>query len=138
VAFALLKKIEATRPFTEPEAWGLFRLAALSEAVGWTILIIGIAVQKYSLPLHQYTVPIAGRIHGTIFLVYFAVLIATYSSLRWPRKKFVLAVLAGIPPYGTFVFEQWAAATRSARHRQMYFRSMVPILVLNTVSGQAS
>src|SRR5438128_1566340 len=105
----LLEKLEAQRPFTEAEAWGLFRIAALSEAVGWTILIIGVAVEKYNLPLHQYAVPIAGRTHGTIFILYFATLIVTYSSLRWPRWKSLVAIAAGVPPYGTLVFEQWAA-----------------------------
>ena len=53
-----------------------------------------------TLPGQRIAVPIAGQIHGMIFLGYFGILIAVYSSLGWPRKKFLLAVAAGVPPYG--------------------------------------
>jgi integral membrane protein len=127
---AVLDKIESYKPFTEREAWGLFRIAALSEAAGWTILIAGILIDHFKLPLHNYAVPIAGQIHGMIFLAYFAILLATYTSLGWPRLKFVVAAAAGVPPYGTLVFELWAAhhrrqaLGRTNRHalvRTLYF-----------------
>ena len=125
MALTFLNKLESNCPFTEAEAWGLFRIAALSEAVGWTLLIAGILINHFKLPGNRFAVPIAGQIHGTIFLIYFGVLIATYSSLRWPRPRFLVAVLAGIPPYGTLVFEQWAAHRRRTTKRQTYFRSLL-------------
>jgi integral membrane protein len=133
-----LKMFEATRPFSEAEAWGLFRIAALSEAVGWTLLIIGIGIERYHLPGHQFAVPIAGRIHGTIFIAYFGVLIAVYGSLRWSRGKFLVAILAGIPPYGTLVFEQWAAWSRSTKRRRIYLHSMTLTVVSNNLLSAAS
>ena len=111
---ALLRKLESQRPFTEGEAWGIFRLAAFAEAFGWTILIIGVGIDKYKLPLHQFAIPIAGRTHGTFFILYFVALLITYTSLRWPRGKFVVALVAGVPPYGTLVFEQIAAWQRKS------------------------
>ena len=125
MALSLLSKLEANRPFTETEAWTLYRIVALSEAVGWTLLISGIFIRHFKLPGDRIAVPIAGQIHGTIFLIYFAVLITTYTSLYWSRKKFLLAILAGIPPYGTLVFEQWEARTRRRRNRQVFFRSFM-------------
>lgn len=125
MALGFLRKLEATQPFTESEAWGLFRIAALSEAFGWTLLITGILINHYHLPGHHFAVPLAGQIHGTIFIAYFGILIAVYSSLEWSRQKFLLAVLAGIPPYGTLVFEQWTAHKRRATQRQVYFHSML-------------
>ena len=122
---SLLARFEATRPFTENEAWMLFRLVALAEAVGWTLLIAGIVIQRYHLPGSHYAVPIAGQVHGTIFLAYFAIVLATYSSSRWSRQKFVVAVLAGVPPYGTLLFEQWASRQRQANLSRIYFRSIV-------------
>lgn len=104
----------------------------MSEAFGWTILIIGILIRHFGWPGHSFAVLIAGQIHGTIFLIYFGVLLAVYSSLRWPRRKFFLAILAGIPPYGTLIFEQWEARRRRIRHRRVFFRSFMLSAMTNT------
>ena len=120
----LLSRLEANRPFSEPQAWTLFRTAALAEAFGWTVLIIGIIWQHTHLPGNTAAVPIAGQIHGTIFLAYFGVLIATYTSLLWSRPKLVLALIAGVPPYGTLAFELWAATVRRNQISQRHFRSI--------------
>ena len=127
--FSFLDKIESAKPFSEHEAWGLFRLAALAEAFGWAVLITGILIRDYGLPGHNISVPIAGRVHGTFFLTYFGVLIAVYSSLGWPRKRFLLAVIAGVPPFGSLIFEQWAAYNRNKKHRRIYLRSLLPSLI---------
>lgn len=120
-----LHRMEALRPFSEAEAWWLFKTTALSEAVGWTLLIIGVVIRQTNLPGSAWAVPVAGQIHGTIFLIYFAILLATYSSLRWSRKKFLLAAISGVPPYGTFVFELWAARVRRNQHSRVHFWSVV-------------
>lgn len=120
-----LSKLEASRPFTETEAWTLYRIVALSEAFGWTLLIAGILIRHFRLPGYSIAVPIAGQIHGTIFLIYFGVSITIYSSLSWSRKKFLMAIIAGIPPYGSLVFEQWEVRRRSAKNRQVFFRSFM-------------
>lgn len=120
-----LEKIEATRPFKENEAWVLFRAAALGEAVGWTLLITGIAIQRYHLAGSHYAVPIAGQIHGTLFICYFGVILATYSSLRWHRFKFLVAAAAGVVPYGTLAFELWASHDRRRLRRRQHFYSIV-------------
>lgn len=124
-----LRQIEASKPFTEHEAWGLFRIAALAEGFGWSLLITGIIIRNYGLLGHNIAVPIAGRIHGTFFLAYFGILIATYSSLGWSRRKLMLATIAGVPPFGSLIFEQWAAHKRNVHHRQIYFSSLLPLLV---------
>jgi integral membrane protein len=134
VTLSFLNRIETVRPFTEGEAWGLFRIAALGEAVGWTMLISGILINRYHLPGYSFAIPIAGQVHGTLFIIYFAALLATYSSLRWPRKKFLMAAAAGVIPYGTLVFEQWAARTRKYKHSQEFFCSTV----LATVTEEPS
>ena len=86
-----LEKVESVRPFTEDEAWWLFRAVAFAEAIGWTILIIGLLIRHYGLIGHNIAVPIAGQIHGMIFLTYFGILLAVYSSLCWSRLQFLLA-----------------------------------------------
>ena len=118
MTFAFLNKLEATKPFTEREAWGLFRMAAISEAMGWTVLITGLLIRRYGLPGHNFSVPITGQIHGILFIIYFGILIATYSSLRWPRHRFIVAAIAGVVPLGTLVLEQWASRVRKNEHRK--------------------
>jgi len=133
MALSLLSKLEANRPFTETEAWTLYRIVALSEAVGWTLLISGIFIRHFKLPGDRIAVPIAGQIHGTIFLIYFGVLVTIYSSLGWSRMKFLIAILAGIPPYGTLIFEQWEARKRRRKNRQSFFRSfMLSVMIDNS------
>ena len=130
MVLSFLRRLEATKPFTEQEAWSLFRLAALSEAFGWTLLISGILVDHFKFPLHRYAVPIAGQIHGLIFLAYFGILLATYTSLGWSRFKFVCAAAAGVPPYGTLVFELWAAHQRRKFVNGRQRRSSLPLTII--------
>lgn len=127
----LLQKWESFRPFTEQEAWNLFRLAAIGEAVGWTLLITGIAIEHFHLPGQDYAVAIAGQIHGLLFFAYFGALTAGYSSLRWPRWQMLIGLAAGVPPYGSIIFEQWAA-----RARQRSLPKYAPIFVRARVTHQ--
>ncbi|HEY4964574.1 MAG TPA: DUF3817 domain-containing protein [Candidatus Saccharimonadales bacterium] len=129
---AFLDKIESIKPFSEPEAWLIYKIAALSEAVGWTFLIAAVLDNKYHLPGQHFVIAIAGQIHGTFFLVYFGILLATYTSLLWSRQKFIVAALAGVPPYGSLVFEQWASYSRKYRHTTEYFCSIIIAAVKNS------
>jgi integral membrane protein len=122
---SVLSKIEAIKPFTEREAWGLFRLAALAEAVGWTFLIAAVLIRHYKILGYKIVIPIAGQIHGTFFIIYFGILFITYTSLGWSRKKFLVAILAGIPPYGTLVFEQWNSIARRTRLGRAYLSNVI-------------
>lgn len=116
----LLRNFERFRPFTEQEAWNLFRLAAISEAVGWSLLIIGIGLSGYVFPGNENPVVIAGRIHGVLFITYAVAAVVLYPSLRWSRSKALIAAMASTPPYGSLVFEQWAAYKRRSRALKDY------------------
>lgn len=116
----VLKKYERFRPFTESEAWGLFRLAAIAEAVGWTFLIIGILIGRYITPGNDLAVQLAGHVHGMLFLLYIAAAITLYPSQQWTRKRTVIAGLASVPPYGSLLFEQWAAYKRQQLSARQY------------------
>lgn len=104
-----LRIFEAARPFRPDEAWLLFRLAAFGEAVGWTLLIIGIILKRYFLNGNDLPVLIAGQFHGTLFIIYMTAAVGLYPSLRWTRKRAVGALIASVPPYGSLLFERWAA-----------------------------
>ncbi len=101
----MLKKYSKFKPFTEAEAWALFRLAAFGEAIGWTILITGLLLAHF---LHNnLPVLIAGQFHGLLFLIYLAAAVSMSPSLGWPRAKIMLAAACSVPPYGTLLFELW-------------------------------
>ncbi len=122
----MLRKFETARVFTDAEAWALFRTAAYGEAIGWTLLIIGIALEHLT-GSHTY-VAVAGRIHGMLFVAYMVAVLALYPSLAWSRWKALLALAFSIPPYGSVVFERWAFWVRRAhgfktyRHYLLYNR----------------
>jgi integral membrane protein len=116
----LIARFESFRPFSESEAWGLFRFAALGEAFGWTVLIAAIIIRHYRFPGYGFAIPVGGQIHGTLFVVYFGLLVGISSSLRWSWKRLFLGAVVGVIPFGTLVFEQWIARGRTAKVRQEF------------------
>jgi integral membrane protein len=116
----LLNRFESNQVFNLDESWMLFRLAAIIEACGWTLLISGIAVQRFVLAVNNIPVLIAGRIHGIMFLTYALASIGLYPTLRWSRKQAFIALLASVPPYGSIIFEEIA--------RHFYYRKQINTL----------
>lgn len=121
--FNPLKQFEVARPFTESEAWTLFRIAAIAEAVGWTLLIAGIAIEHYTGD--HTAVTVAGRTHGMLFFGYLAASLVLYPSLGWGRWKALFALAFSVPPYGSLVFERWSAYKRSANGFKNYRHYLV-------------
>jgi integral membrane protein len=116
---SLLRKLERQRPFSGEEAWLLFKLAAFGEAIGWTLLITGILTKQFLMHGNNAPVLMAGQLHGTLFIIYIVAVIVLYPSLRWSRRRTIIAGLASVPPYGSLVFEQWAAHERAGRNWEM-------------------
>ncbi len=129
MAWKWVTNLENSRPFEENEAWWLYRAVALGEAIGWTLLITGIAIRHYKLPGHAYAVPIAGQLHGMLFLAYFGILLAVSTSLRWSRRQLLVALMAGVPPYGSILFEQWAARKRKTDQSRLHFYSIAQVIL---------
>jgi integral membrane protein len=117
---SLLRRFEAARPFTEADAWLLFRIGAVAEACGWTLLIAGILIGRYSTPGNDTAVIIAGQIHGMLFFGYLAAALVLYPSLGWSRWRALFALAFSVPPFGTLVFEQWAAHRRMSHGFKQY------------------
>lgn len=88
------------------------RIAAVAEAVSWTGLLIGM-VFKYLVVRDAVGVHVFGPIHGAMFLAYLTISVLVWRRQPWSTRTGVLALLSGIPPYGTVVFERWA--TRNGR-----------------------
>jgi integral membrane protein len=87
-----------------------FRIAAVTEAVSWTGLLIAM-VFKYLVVHDAVGVHVFGPIHGVLFLAYLAVAVLVWRRHGWSTRIGVIALLAGVPPFGTVVFERWASRT---------------------------
>src|SRR5471030_2532043 len=98
-----LSTVDNHQIFTEPEAWVLFKVSAISEAFGWMLLLYGIAAEQYRLFGRGYALPIGGTIHGMLFIAYLLIVAAGYSSLGWPRWKALIGISMSIIPLGTLV-----------------------------------
>jgi integral membrane protein len=117
---SLLYRFEHNNSFSESEAWSLFRLAAIGEACGWTLLLSGIACKRYLLHGTNDPVLVAGQIHGLLFFLYALASLGLYPSLSWTRRRAFVALLASIPPYGSLLFEQWVSHKRHGAELQIY------------------
>lgn len=101
-----------THWFTDEEAWGVFRFFAILEAVGWTLLIVAIIYRSLGLPEAPSVVSFAGHLHGIGFALYFLFVFLTARSMGWGVGRIGVAVVAGMPPYGSILFEQIMARQR--------------------------
>jgi integral membrane protein len=124
-----LTRFESMQAFTEKDAWFLFKLAAIGEACGWTLLISGILCKQYITIGNNIPVLIAGQVHGMLFLIYIVAVVVLYSNLKWSRKRMIIAGIASVPPYGSLIFEQWAAYKRRSdalkTYREITVRAVV-------------
>ncbi len=75
--------------------------AAFAEAVSWIGLLVAM-VFKYGFDIPE-GVSWAGRIHGFLFLAFFALLFMTHVHKRWPLRKSVIALAESIPPFTGFI-----------------------------------
>ena len=80
------------------------RLVALLEGSSFLILLFIAMPLKYlaGLPL---AVRVVGSIHGALFLLFLAALYRAARARAWPRRRSVIAFVASILPFGTFVFD---------------------------------
>ena len=105
-------------------AW--FRTIAFAEAVSWLGLLIGMYI-KYVPETTDAGVKIFGPIHGCIFLAYLVVSLLARRTFGWSLRTTALAVVSGIPPFATVVFEV-LADRRGLLRRQSEHAAPAPSL----------
>lgn len=86
-----------------------FRFIAVLEALTWLGLLIGMAFKYIPADGNEIGVKIFGPIHGAVFVIYLLVSVVTAVKLKWNVVTTLLALVASVPPFGTVVFEVWAA-----------------------------
>lgn len=101
--------------FSDKEAWWMFRLVAITETIGWTMLIGAIIYRSFDLPFADSAVSFAGRVHGIFFVMYFAFVLATARSMGWGFWRVSGALAAGMPPFTSLIFEKIMAIHRKKR-----------------------
>ena len=94
----------------------LFRVVAIAEAFSWMGLLIGMFL-KYVVELGEGGVPVLGAVHGALFVIYLVTTLAVARPLGWRFGTVVVALLAAIPPFFTWLFEKWALR-RGARTKR--------------------
>jgi integral membrane protein len=85
----------------------LFVRLADTEAVTWTLLLIGMFL-KYVTKTTDVGVRVFGLFHGVVFLAYCVVAVAMWINQRWSARVGLLALASAIPPYATIWFVRWA------------------------------
>ena len=87
----------------------IFRTVAIAEALSWALLLAAMfckwILESEPFGLHEGGVPVAGPIHGGIFVLYVISCVLAFFAFRWDAKTMLLALAASIPPFFTYWFE---------------------------------
>lgn len=86
-----------------------FRTVAIAEAISWALLLSAMfckyVIESEPFGLREGGVPVAGMTHGVIFVAYVLTTLVARRSFGWSHKTTLLALVASIPPFFTYVFE---------------------------------
>jgi len=84
---------------------GKFRLIALLEGISFLVLLFIAMPLKYGagMPL---AVKYTGWAHGVLFVLYVILLIQVWIEYNWKFTKVILAFVASLLPFGTFVLDR--------------------------------
>lgn len=82
-----------------------FRLVAFLEGLSFVVLLFVAMPLKYwaGLPL---AVRIVGSVHGLLFVAFAWTLFQAALERGWPAKRWALAMLSSLVPFGTFAFDR--------------------------------
>jgi integral membrane protein len=82
-----------------------FRMIALAE--GWSFLILLFIAMPIKYLAHRpEMVKYVGWAHGILFVLYIIFLLRVWIKLKWSFGKTVIAFLASLIPFGTFILDK--------------------------------
>jgi integral membrane protein len=84
---------------------GKFRLVALLEGISFLVLLFIAMPLKYGADM-PLAVKYTGWAHGVLFVLYVILLIQVWIEYNWKFTKVVLAFIASLLPFGTFVLDR--------------------------------
>jgi len=83
---------------------GRFRIVAFLEGISFLLLAFTMILKyQYAMPRPNFVVGLA---HGVLFIAYVYLLIRITVIHDWSFRKFALAFLASLLPFGTFVADK--------------------------------
>lgn len=88
-----------------------FRTVAHLEAVSWTGLLVGMALERIFTryaALGDDLVAIFGAIHGGLVIAFGILGLLVAQGRRWPFRLYLLGFLSTLPPFATLWFDAWA------------------------------
>ncbi len=82
-----------------------FRWVAFVEGLSFVLLLFVAMPLKYwaGLPL---AVRIVGLVHGLLFVAYLWTLFEVALRRSWPARRWGVALLSSVVPFGTFLFDR--------------------------------
>ena len=81
------------------------RLVALLEGTSFLVLLFIAMPLKYFAGM-PFAVRVVGSVHGLLFVVFVVALIRVSITRPWPFRRALLAFVASIVPFGTFLFDR--------------------------------
>ena len=82
-----------------------FRKIGMFEGLSW-IILLALTLNKYLLSGSHTLVTIFGNIHGFLFVLYIIFMIIVGTKYKWGGMMYVIALIAAIFPFGTFVYDK--------------------------------
>ncbi len=81
------------------------RVVAFLEGLSFVVLLFIAMPLKYwaGLPL---AVRVVGGVHGLLFVAFLWTLFRVAVERGWPMKRWLLALVSSLIPFGTFVFDR--------------------------------
>lgn len=89
---------------TPPSPRTLFRAAARAEMVTWALLLLAMGL-KYG-GVTEALMPVAGGVHGFVFLCYALSTLAVWIDGRWGVGRGLLGLASAVVPFMTVPFER--------------------------------
>ena len=83
---------------------GRFRLVGIAEGISFLLLLSVAMPLKYLAHINE-AVLIMGWIHGFLFILYIIMLALVKISLHWPLSRVLIAFIASLIPFGTFLMD---------------------------------
>lgn len=76
------------------------------EGISFLLLLFVVMPIKY-LGHNPTLVHWLGPIHGCLFLLYLALVVAVACIMKWKWLHIILAFVSSVVPFGPFIFEAW-------------------------------
>ena len=84
---------------------GRLRMAGIAEGISFITLLFIAMPLKY-IAGDPRGVLYVGWVHGLLFILYILALITVKINLEWKFKKTLIAFLASLVPFGTFILDK--------------------------------